>query len=139
MGHETENWREPTFEPTDTVIYSEHGRSINHTDYRSHWFAVVKPTIGRYQLLVKHGGGEERINLEYEFACGGLLALASLESDARYLMLHTLYSLYKDTKQTTETQQGTYYRLAFLEGRLKRKKKNHHYYVTVLPKVEVAV
>lgn len=37
-----EEWRQPTIQDDDTVIFSECGRITHNTDFRSHWFKVVK-------------------------------------------------------------------------------------------------
>ena len=69
QGYETEPWRAPAVQADETLLYCEHGRILHRTgpngvDYRSHWFRIVKQTDGgKFLLLVKHGGGEERIEL----------------------------------------------------------------------------
>lgn len=95
---------------------------------------LVRMKYGGYALLVKHGGGEERVPLGFEHTITGLLACDSLTSDQRYLTLYLLYNTYRETKRITKNTEGSFYRVAFLEGRLKRKKQNHRYFVTVLPK-----
>lgn len=85
--YETETWRQPTVQDGDTVVFSEHGRSVNHVDFKSHWLMLVKAHYGGYWLCVKHGGGEERISIGYHHTATGLLALSALEADARYLVL----------------------------------------------------
>ena len=47
-----EPWREPTPDEGDTVIFSEFGRSLDNTNYKSHWFMLVSQRFGGYALLV---------------------------------------------------------------------------------------
>lgn len=133
--YETETWRQPTVQDGDTVVFSEHGRSVNHVDFKSHWLMLVKAHYGGYWLCVKHGGGEERISIGYHHTATGLLALSALEADARYLVLYTLYTTHSDATRQAREATAHRYQLAFLEGRLKRKQRNHRVRVEMLPPV----
>lgn len=123
--------RAPEIEAGEIEIYSEHGRDLPCRDDRrtygvcfcSHWFKIVQePHGGRYALLVKHGGGAERIRLGYE-SCGGIVtAMAGMDSDTRYLMMHDLHKLYRETKSITAAEEATKWRSAFVFGRLKKRK-----------------
>lgn len=135
MGYETEKWREPTIREGDTVIYSEHGRVVNKTCFRSYWHVLIKAEVGGYWLLTKHGGGEERFSLGYNFQNTWIPAVESMDSDQRYLLLHTLYSAYSNGGQEARKATASNYAMAFLEGRLKRRKRNHRYYCEILPKI----
>lgn len=120
-------WREPTADPDDTVIFSEFGRVLDHTDYRSHWFVLVKAQFGGYYLLVKHGGGQERINLGYLcfFRKGHprvIDAMKVMDTDDRYLMLHTFYDIHKDSRRAERAKVTHELTQAFVEGRLKKRK-----------------
>ncbi len=121
---EERNWgaepeREPKPQPSQTPVYSEHGRILNNIDYRSHWFMVVKGYAG-HALLVSHGAGQE----EYHFFSGkGLVqSLELLTSDQRYLVLHGLWNAYKDGRNHGANDTATEYRQAFIDGRLKKRK-----------------
>ena len=117
-----EPWREPKPEEGDTVIFSEHGRVLDNTCYRSHWLMLVKCQYGGHALLVKHGGGEERINL---FSAGRYRvpdSLALLDSDFRYLMLYQLFRIHTEAKRNGEKQARADMTMAFVEGRLKKRK-----------------
>lgn len=135
MGYETEKWREPTIQKDDTVIYSEHGRVVNNTCFRSHWVVLVKQQFGGYALLVKHGAGEERIQLGYDYHLTWVKALEGLDSDMRYLCLYTIYTAHSEAKREGAHNAANRYATAFLEGRLKRRKRNHRYYCEILPKI----
>jgi len=134
--YEKDPRRQPTVLESDTLIFSEHGRSANNVDFRSHWLTLVKAQYGGYFLLVKHGGGEERISLGYDHVCNALDALGQLTEDQRYLILYCLYDAHKDAKHEAREERTSYFHLAFLEGRLKRRKRNHRVYCEVQPQAK---
>lgn len=72
----------------------------------------------------KHGGGEERIPLGYHSRYWKQFsqALQGMDSDGRYLMLYALYDLHKDTKRREGDRVRNEMKLAFVEGRLKKRK-----------------
>lgn len=139
MGYETEKWREPTIQEGDKVIFSEHGRSVNNVDFKSHWLVLVQAQYGGYFLLVKHGGGEERISLGYEHHTASLKTLELVPEDQRYLILYTIYRAHSNAEDNAITNTATKYKLAFLEKRLKRRRKNNRLYVDIIPRVVPAV
>lgn len=121
-----EAWRQPTLAPGDTMVFSECGRVIYReergqrqgTDCRSHWFCLVRQKFGGYALLVKHGGGEERVNLGYDYKMAPIAAgMALMDSDARYWLLHQFLDVHRDAASATESK----YRTAFVNGTLKKK------------------
>lgn len=137
-----ENWgadpfRKPALDPQDRELCSEYGRVIRPSggmaiDYRSHWLVLVKDgEVGQYALLVSHGGGNERISLGYRL--GWESVLPSMDADARYLLLYTIYNAHREAATQAQASTGRTYQLAFLEGRLKRRKRNHRYHVEILP------
>lgn len=141
MGWETEPLRRPAIPEDATIIFDEHGRVLHHgnnfgVDYRSHWFVLIQEGT-HYALLVRHGAGDERINLGYKSHVGPVIdSFATLDSDKRYCALYCLFDLYKDTKKNATDRTASYYQMAFLEGRMKRKKRDHRYYVRVEDKIE---
>jgi hypothetical protein len=118
------NWgaeplRRPTIGELDTLVISEHGRVINNTDYRSHWFCIVSEKYGGYALLVKHGGGEERIALGYGYKMKPIIdGMEKLDGDTRYLIMHQLYDVHRDARLA---ESGKYQR-AFASGQLKKER-----------------
>lgn len=119
------NWgaepeRQPVPEEDDTVLYSECGRILNHVDCRSHSFKLVK-NHGQFFVLVRHGGGDERISLGYSYRQIDAI-FAPLESDLRYWLLHSFMDLYHDTKRAAIDQTADKFRKAFVDGRLKKRK-----------------
>jgi hypothetical protein len=128
-----ELWRQPDSLEGDTVLFSECGRITNGVDFRSHWFKLVQPQYGPYALLVKHGGGVERIPLGYGYIMNATLdALTQASSDARYVMLHCLFNIHQAARRRAQEETAARYEAAFLDGRLKRRKRHNHYYCELL-------
>jgi|WetSurMetagenome_2_1015567.scaffolds.fasta_scaffold89234_3 hypothetical protein len=132
-------WREPKADEDDTVIFSEHGRVLDKTDYRSHWLMLVSDPYS-ITLLVKHGGGQERICLGYKSIYWKQMvkSLEPMDRDGRYLMLYALYALHTDTRRRASEMATAAMKLAFVEGRLKKRKVRGQsaYKVTVERKIE---
>lgn len=122
MGYETEHWRQPTVEMDEIMLRSEHGRITHNVDYRSHWFILVKSGHHSYVVVVKHGGGEERVQLPR--VNGDVVAkiICSLDSDEAYLLMHKLYDIHKDAANEARDKTAQKYKSAFVEGRLKKRK-----------------
>jgi hypothetical protein len=129
-----EDWRQPTISPGDEVLFSECGRIMRNTDYRSHSFRIVKPEYSEVTLCVKHGGGEERIALDYRAGCIRAL-FEPLPSDDRYFLMHMLLNLAHRTARDAAQATAATYRKAFVDGRLKKRKQPGRdvYKVTIEP------
>jgi hypothetical protein len=93
----------------------------NGIDYRSHHFRVVRNRVSCY-LLVKHGGGQERVRLDHSPTRVSQF-FEPLDSTERYLLMHLLYSVHEDAKSNSERNTAGMYKQAFAEGRLKRRKR----------------
>jgi hypothetical protein len=124
-----EPWRAPDLAEGDTLLYSECGRIIkahtyghgsNGVDYRSHYFRVVKNGSYCY-LLVKHGAGRERIQIDYS-AQRAAQFFDHLDTNESYLLMHMLFSLYKQTRRDAEAATAATYKSAFISGKLKKRK-----------------
>lgn len=121
----------PTLKDGDTLIFDEPGRckpKVHETtsaiDFHCHHFRLVvaKHTVRSYVLLVKHGGGEERIELAGSYKrIEELLRLH--DSDGRYLLLHTLYDVHKEARRAGERAASHLYVVAFIEGRLRKRRQ----------------
>lgn len=124
-----EPFREPTLNPGDVLLIDEPGRvfkgggALWGTCYQSHYLRVVRSEYGSLTLLVKHGAGEERIHLDSTRSKRAIEGIQKLDSDTRYSVLYTLYALHRDTNRNTRDQTAALYTGAFLEGRLKRRRK----------------
>lgn len=124
-----EEWRAPTLDDGDVLLFSECGRVVkagtyghgqDDIDYRSHYFRIVKYGGGAY-LLVKHGGGEERVQLDYS-ASRVAQFFKPLDSSERYLLMHLFYNMHVKARREATEKTAADYRKAFAEGRLKKRK-----------------
>lgn len=114
-------WRAPRVLAGDTILFDECGRVLDNTCYRSHYFRLIKREYGGYAVLVKHGGGQEDVNLHH----GGkrfVAALSSLDSDARYYMLYMIYRTHCEGRDQGARHQSERYTQAFIDGRLRKRK-----------------
>jgi hypothetical protein len=82
-----EAWRQPPTADDEETLSHEPGRvlpsihdGVHATDCRSHCFKIVKPRHGDYTLIVRHGGGVERVNLGYSRRI--VNALRQMDSDS---------------------------------------------------------
>jgi hypothetical protein len=125
-----EEWRAPTLQDGDLLLFSEGGRVVrgntyghdrDSIDYRSHYFRIVRNGGSAY-LLVKHGGGEERLRLDYN-AARAKQFFEPLDSTQRYLLMHAFYSVARNARNAEHQAQMEKYTKAFAEGRLKKRKK----------------
>lgn len=108
----------PALGDFDTLLYDEPGR-CGGTDCHSHHYRVIQ-CMSTPILLVQHGGGREQIRLH-----GGgrfLELLGTMDSTARYWLLHTLYYAFSDGKHRGTEQTAAYWRTAALEKRIKVRK-----------------
>lgn len=116
-----EAFREPPLMEGDTLLREECGRIIGRVDYRSHYFRLVAAQFGGNAIIVRHGGGVERINIGYEY--NRLAAIiCSIDSENAYLMMHGLYRIHKDAARNASENTALEYKTAFAEGRLKKRK-----------------
>lgn len=122
------NWgddpmRAPPLNDGDSLIYDECGRVIDNVCHRSHYFRLVLDKSGWAYLLVRHGGGDERIQLKSShYAPRVVRALLNAESDDRYIMLRTIHDLHRDTKNRSRDAAIAECKQAFVDGRLKKRK-----------------
>lgn len=131
-----ENWgaetlRQPVAAEGDTVLFAEHGRILDKIDHRSHSFKVVKAQYGGTYLLVRHGGGDERMQIDYSNRIAK--CFEPLDSDTRYYLLRRMYESLSDAKRGAASETATKYAQAFAEGRLKKRRRNHRVYVEIEP------
>ncbi|NBU11515.1 MAG: hypothetical protein EBS84_21340 [Proteobacteria bacterium] len=73
-----------------------------------------------WYLLVRHGGGDERIELFHRKVLGPVLD--TLDSTARYWMLHAIYSAHSDGGKKARDKESHYWRTAAAEKRIKVRK-----------------
>lgn len=102
----------------DTLIWDEPGR-CGGIDAHSHHFRIVK-RYGSYQLLVRHGGGDERHELCF---ASKAIPLDGMTSDERYWTLHTIYSAIRGASEAAANKEASEWRQAAAEKRIKTRKR----------------
>lgn len=133
-------WRAPDTQPGDVLLFDECGRCApspqekgkTSIDYHAYHFRLVQRG-GWYVLLVRHGRGDESIQLGTTSLCLAEL-LGKHDTDGRYLLLHALYDAHEVGERRTREETTRRYEVAFLEGRLKKRKRNHRLYVEIKPR-----
>lgn len=107
----------PTLKDGDTLLYDEPGR-CGGIDSHSFHYRVVK-NFG-LSLLVRHGGGEERIGLGYHDAV--LSILSTLDSNGRYWLLNEIYHVVERASREARENESGKWRRAAAEKRIKTRK-----------------
>lgn len=116
----------PALAEGDVLIYDECGRcrpqvnGAGSIDYHSHHFRLIKHDNMTW-LLVRHGGGTERIALGYAHKRIPEL-LEPMDSDRRYLMLHAMYTIHYDAAQRAHENEAAKWQRAAAEKRIKTRK-----------------
>jgi len=126
-SYKNREWRSPTVDADETVIFDEPGRilpgdgkTIRAVNCLSHYFLVTKPKFGQYRLKVKHAGGEEGFEVGYDDRL--IRSLGQLDSDSRYDLLQSLLNAYHHGQTEARIATTRKYEKAFTEGRLKKRK-----------------
>lgn len=124
---DTDNaWRAPTVPDDETLLYLEPGRVLQQERHRvcysAYWYSLSQCRRGRLLLRVKHGAGEECLDLGYSNP-QKLAAFAALDSDSRYMMFHTLRSVGDESAKTAASKMRHEYAKAFVDGRLRKRKQ----------------
>ena len=108
----------PSLADGDVLLYDEPGR-CGGIDSHSHHYRVVKD-YGALYLLVRHGGGDDRINLHLYKDQPEVLA--QLTSNGRYWLLNATYHAYRDGKSEGHERTEATWRRAAAEKRIKTRK-----------------
>ena len=121
----------PALDEYDVLLYDEPGR-CGGIDAHCHHYRMVKMFSSRY-LLVQHGGGRERIPLH--LPASTMQILDSVDTHARYWLLHSLYYAHQDgvAKGSAETRQ--YWNNAAIEKRIKLRKRRGSVSVYIQPEL----
>lgn len=106
----------------DELLYDEPGR-CGGVDCHAYHFRIVKRTY-YLALLVRHGGGDESFDLSFTVAKNMLPSLAAMDSNARYWLMHTIYSAARDAADKATEKQRAFWRTAAAEKRIKTRKVN---------------
>lgn len=119
----------------DTLLFDEPGRCGNGVgDSHSHELRLVKQQYGGYALLVRHGGGEERISLGHSNQFANMAA--AMDSNARYAFLIRFYHIQSDLVRAAVEAEGAKWRTAIIEKRIKKKRRKQGGYpqITIEPR-----
>ena len=109
----------PELAEGDQLLFDEPGR-CGGLDSHSHHFRLVRHGCGTVSLLVRHGGGEERIRL---FPHRDLpKILAGLDSTARYWMLATIHAAHRDGETYGRDRERGEWSQAAIDKRIKTRK-----------------
>ena len=118
----------PKLLASETLLFDEPGRckpQINGkglTDYHSHHFRLVGARYGEFRLLVKHGSGDERIDLGGAYRRIADIAGLLPDSDARYMFLYALYTMHEEGAAEARNDENEKWRKAAAEKRIKTRK-----------------
>lgn len=109
----------PSLSDGDVLMYDQPGR-CGGIDSHSHHFRVVR-SYSTLHLLVRHGGGDERIRLHF-YGADFLAAVAAMDSNTRYWMLLEIYNAHKDASREGRASEAERWSSAAAEGRIKTRK-----------------
>jgi hypothetical protein len=110
----------PDLAETDELLYDEPGR-CGGLDCHSHHFRIVKVQYGGHALLVRHGGGDERIGLGV-ISKLFLPSMAGMDTNARYWLMHMIYSTHSEAESASAQRIAAIWRKAAAEKRIKTRK-----------------
>ena len=124
----------PEVEDGDEILYDLPGR-CGGIDSHSYHYRLVKQ-YGNVQLLVKHGGGQEKIpHLSNAERVVDALSLLGPNEDLRYWLLNALYHAQADAGRKARAETNLYWQQAAAEKRIRVRKVRgwNTYQVTVAP------
>ncbi len=115
----------PSLQDGDVLLFDEPGR-CGGMDSHCHHYRLVK-LGGFVMLLVRHGGGEERIDVSFPRG----FSIGAMDSNTRYWILNAIYHASSKGRRFGSGATEREYRQAFAEGRLKKRKLPAQGYVKV--------
>ncbi len=121
----------PAIADNETILYDEPGR-CGGLDSHSHHYRVVR-SFGSLYLLVRHGGGDERIRL----SCAETLVapLAVMNSTGRYWLLNAIHHAQSHAAQAARDAEAARWTRACVEKRIKTRRSRY----TVQVWIEAAI
>lgn len=117
----------PDLQDGDVLLFDEPGRCGGSDSHAYHFRVTVD--CGRVFLLVRHGGGDER--MEFGWKKTTLPALESLDSNARYWLLCAAYHGMKDRVEKAVEDVEYKWRSAAAEKRIKTRKQPRRGFIKV--------
>src|SRR5690348_14518826 len=109
----------PPVENGDELLHDLPGR-CGGVDSHAYHFRVVKQRYGGFALLVRHGGGNERVNLGHRSFLIGVLG--DLDDHTRYWLLQSIYHAQKDAVRAAKEETDSKWRQAAADKRIKTRK-----------------
>lgn len=114
----------PALGDGDELLYDEPGR-CGGTDCHCHHYRIVRPRHrGGIALYVRHGAGNERIDLHGHGAGSLEPTIATLDTTARYWLLHAIYYAYHDGERKAADKCNSTWTQAAAEKRIKTRKNS---------------
>lgn len=104
----------PALSESDTVVFDEPGRCGGQDSHSFHY------RITNTELLVRHGGGEERIYLSNAKAV--IRALGILDSDSRYWLLNAMFHAQSKARLDGRDAEAARWKTAAANKRIKTRK-----------------
>jgi hypothetical protein len=107
----------PELSDGETLVRDEPGR-CGGLDSHSHHYRLVSASMGRFYLLVRHGGGDDRVSLYKPEA----EALKALDSTACYWVMNAIMHANGDGRREARQTTEATWRKAAAEKRIKTRK-----------------
>lgn len=107
----------PELQPGDRLLRDEPGR-CGGSDSHSFHYRLVMSEGGSLNLLVRHGGGDERVHLSRTTE----KTLLELDSNACYWMMGAIYHAYSDGQSNGRSETARRWHQAAREKRIKTRK-----------------
>lgn len=110
----------PKIENSDEIIFDEAGR-CGGIDSHSYHYRLIKSHLDGISLLVRHGGGDEKISF---LSNSKMLVnvLKSLDSNGRYWILNAIYRAQLSASSKARKEEEEIWRTALAEKRVKTRK-----------------
>jgi hypothetical protein len=125
----------PTLNENEALIYDEPGR-CGGLDSHCHHYRLVRH-YGSVYLLVRHGGGDERMRLSSTPTL--LDTLATLDSNARYWIFNAMYHAHSHGARDARSREQERWRTAALDKRIRVRRRQGTVHVSIEPKIEPSV
>lgn len=110
----------PALQEDESLLFDEPGRCGGIDSHAYHYRVAKWHSI--YFLLVRHGGGDERLRLHL-YGRGLVEALTLMGSNTRYWILNETYQVHSDAKDEATAETSSTWRKAAAEKRIKTRKQ----------------
>jgi hypothetical protein len=101
----------------ETLIRDEPGR-CGGMDSHCHHYRLVSSGHGRYTIIVRHGGGDERIPIHYP----EMDAISRMDSTSCYWIMRAIQGAHSAGKSEAKQETNMKWRQAAAESRIKTRK-----------------